>query len=403
MCLVIGSFFWLFLASVVGVILAILLLFPEVNSIIAPFTYGHWVPLHLNFNLYGWCSIPLLGLLCKWYVPFNKEREKIICIIISCWSLILLAGGYSWLNGGSSGKIFLDWSGIFSVAFPVFLFFLWLYFVFTFIKDEPKNKKINKLLFLICLGFVPYVFWFALNPETYPAINPDSGGATGTSLLGSTLGIVFLIYITPFIIGLKFCGNKNTSRYIFIGLLIHFALFGFLNHHDVSHHDIIQIISLGSVLIWIPLIFWHFRQFSWPIHSVSWLRSLAFWALILGVSGFLSFLPGGLEKMKFTNALVAHAHVAMAGMVTSFNMLLLVTLAPKATFIDEKLPFIFWHVGLLLMLFALAGLSSIEIENLGFLFRSISLTKIFSSLRLLSGLLMLYASFIWFKRGLKHE
>lgn len=46
------------------------------------------------------------------------------------------------------------------------------------------------------------------------------------------------------------------------------------------------------------------------------------------MSGWLTFLPGIPERLKFTNGLVAHAHLAMAGVVTSVNGMILNQLDP---------------------------------------------------------------------------
>ena len=44
------------------------------------------------------------------------------CIL---WSLALTLGAFSWLQGNSSGKLFLDWSGFVRIFFPSRILFLW--------------------------------------------------------------------------------------------------------------------------------------------------------------------------------------------------------------------------------------------------------------------------------------
>ena len=57
------SFAWLILSNCIGLLLATLLLLPRLNRFLGEWTYGHWaLPLHLNLNLYGWCSLPLVAL-----------------------------------------------------------------------------------------------------------------------------------------------------------------------------------------------------------------------------------------------------------------------------------------------------------------------------------------------------
>jgi cytochrome c oxidase cbb3-type subunit 1 len=86
------------------------------------------------------------------------------------------------------------------------------------------------------------------------------------------------------------------------------------------------------------------------------LWSAAGWAAFLVLDGFALFLPGALERMKFTNALVAHSHLAMAGMLTSLNFLMLISLAPRsrvATALAAPRPWLAWNLAALGMVVVL--------------------------------------------------
>src|SRR5947208_373392 len=52
------SLLWLVLANCVGVLLAAMLLFPGINALLGEWTYGRWMAVHMNLQLYGWCSLP---------------------------------------------------------------------------------------------------------------------------------------------------------------------------------------------------------------------------------------------------------------------------------------------------------------------------------------------------------
>lgn len=67
---------WLVAANLVGLLLAVFLLWPGLNDLLAPLTYGRWVPLHLDWQLYGWCSLPLVGVLFHYYLP-EDDRAAI--------------------------------------------------------------------------------------------------------------------------------------------------------------------------------------------------------------------------------------------------------------------------------------------------------------------------------------
>jgi cytochrome c oxidase cbb3-type subunit 1 len=62
----------------------------------------------------------------------------------------------------------------------------------------------------------------------------------------------------------------------------------------------------------------YLRHFTWPAGSRRWLLAFAGWGAMLLITALFTFLPGVLDRWKFTNALVAHTHIAMAGMLTCF-------------------------------------------------------------------------------------
>ncbi len=59
------------------------------------------------------------------------------------WSLALTIGAVSWLNGNSSGKLFLDWTGYARVLFPLAILFLWMVLAAGYKQawHEPENRS----------------------------------------------------------------------------------------------------------------------------------------------------------------------------------------------------------------------------------------------------------------------
>ena len=66
------SLAWLVFANAVGVLIATLLVAPRLNEVFGEWTYGRWMPVHLNVQLYGWCSLPLVAFLFKVYGADRK-------------------------------------------------------------------------------------------------------------------------------------------------------------------------------------------------------------------------------------------------------------------------------------------------------------------------------------------
>src|ERR1035441_6759882 len=198
------SLFWLVLANAVGVLVATLLIAASLNSALGEWTYGRWMPVHLNLQLYGWCSLPLVAFLFKVY---GADREPVAISgrpVLWAWSSALGIGALTWLTGHSSGKLFLDWTGYSRVLFPLALATLWCLLAFSLVNawsaqaNASLKVRISKLIGLVLLLPVPVLIYIAASPALYPPINPDSGGPTGASQIESTLVIIAILLLLPF-------------------------------------------------------------------------------------------------------------------------------------------------------------------------------------------------------------
>jgi cytochrome c oxidase cbb3-type subunit 1 len=84
-----------------------------------------------------------------------------------------------------------------------------------------------------------------------------------------------------------------------------------------------QIAGLGLLLPWLVLLPLDWRRFEWPDGTRFWRNSALVWWAVLVASGWVEFLPGVLDRMKFTSGLVGHAHLAMGGFTSSLGLLLI--------------------------------------------------------------------------------
>lgn len=366
------------------------------------------MPLHLNFHLYGWMSVPLLGILFYAYLRPDTKGLWTGELLLYAWSASLLFGGVTWLLGSSSGKLFLDWEGPAARFFLIMLCFFWVSLLVEFLlklcgdeieRLKPRSITSLKLLFLLALGCVPVSFSIALNPQTFPPINYMSSGATGASLLVSTLGVIALFVLIPLFLPLKVIKATRSPQIILL-LVFHFMLWSIINHSNSSHHDPEQIFALLSLLIWLPVLSWYYSCFAWPKGCIVWLKSFCAWGALLLFSALVTFLPGVLELAKFTNILVAHVHIAMAGMASSFLFVVLSVLLQDARSklelsVSAKTPFSLWQLGLIIQIIALFWLGVEEARMPVFLFQSSLSRTMAYMLRSIGGALMLAASFCW--------
>ena len=398
------SLAWLVAANLVGVWMALLLVKPELGVLLGEYTYGRWVPLHLNWQLYGWCSLPLVGALFSFFLRPGKAALSQARWALTAWSSALLLGGFTWLNGETTGKLFLDWNGLARLALIAAQIFLWCILAANWWKTPARGRywPLTAPLLLIALGSVPFLLLWASGPRIYPAIDPGTGGPTGASLLGSTLGIVLIMSLAPRLLGLQGPGLVLTRRHWSI-FAMSCTIFALLDRHQSSHHDWRQIAGLGTLLAWIPLLSIFLRGVEWNEGSRRWLNATLCWWSLLVATGFLEFCPGILDRAKFTHALVAHAHLAMAGLLTSFNMLLLTNLGPTSGPLAKRAPFALWHAGLAGHLTALGALATFEAMDAGWLFQRSSMEATLYLLRLLAGVVMTVASIWWLVDAVRSE
>ncbi|MGZ8940233.1 MAG: hypothetical protein ACXW32_13580, partial [Limisphaerales bacterium] len=86
------ALFWLMVGNGVGLWLALLLLFPELNRLTGEVTYGRWIPVHLNLQLYGWTSLPLVAWLFHLYPAGTEVDFDLARAATLTWSGTLAVG-----------------------------------------------------------------------------------------------------------------------------------------------------------------------------------------------------------------------------------------------------------------------------------------------------------------------
>ena len=396
------SLLWLVTANAIGVLIAILLLFPALNRQLGEWTYGRWIMVHMNLELYGWTSLPLVGLLFRVYGADRGPAAEWCRPVLWVWSAALGVGALSWLSGYSSGKLFLDWSGYARVLFPAALLAVWLLLAFAFIKSWSRSENFSvaalaaKLIGLLILLVVPFVLYLAASPSGYPPVNPDSGGPTGASQLESSLAIVAILLMLPFGITRRNAANRGIIATGWIVLAAECVLCAALGRADISHHRPAQYLSLGSLLVWLPLTPAYYAAFEWHSNTRRWrLAFLCWWAALL-VTGWVFFLPGVLDHFKFTDGLVGHSFIAMAGFTSSLIIFVMVQLLGDGGWIFNRArSFYLWNGSVVayIVLMTIAGWR----EGFDPTFTIVPGTarNVLYALRLLTGILMFLASLDW--------
>ncbi len=395
---------WLVVACGVGLLMSVLLLAPGLGTALGPLTYGRWMPLHLNLVLYGWAALPLVALLFRGFLEAaGPGTARAAEGAVQLWSASLLAGAVSWLAGQTTGKAFLDWQGFARAAFLLAMIALAGVLLAGLIsRERPARNRWGLWGLWLALLPVPVALGFATSPATYPPVNPDTGGPTGASLLGSTLGVIVIFLGAPLLLGLeRLTANRRQALEAFGALGIHSLFFWIVAQGDRSHREPLQMAAVASLLVWAWLLPRWLRCFAWPEGSRPWRLAFLAWGGALLATAVPMFLPGFLDRIKFTNALVAHAHLAMAGMATSFAALILVVVNDRTRLrgcLRNRTSFALWHGGNVVHVAALAGAGAWEAGDPGAVFRGEQAITAFYVIRALAGAAMLTAAWRWTSR-----
>jgi cytochrome c oxidase cbb3-type subunit 1 len=398
------SLAWLVFANAVGVLIALLLLVPALNQILGEWTYGRWMPVHINLQLYGWCSLPLVAFLFRVYGADRGVVSPWCRPVLWIWSGALAVGTLSWLNGHSSGKLFLDWTGYPRVLFPLAQLTLWCLLTFALIRswrhdaNRPAVIRAAKVAGLVFLLAVPFLIYIAASPSIYPPINPDTGGPTGASQLESTLVIVVILLLMPFGLARRKPGHDWQMKTAWAIAAAESLLCLALGRSDISHHRPIQYMSLGSLLVWLPLMPAYYGAFEWHSNTRRWRLAFLCWWSVLVPTGWCLFLPGVLDHFKFTDGLVGHSLLAMAGFVSSLLIFVLVQLLGEDSWIfNGTWSFCVWHASVLAYVLLMFAAGWREGSDPAFTMVPGDARNAVYALRLVLGILMLAASAVWLR------
>ena len=383
---------WLLFGNVVGLYLSILILFPGFQ--LAEWTYGRWVPVHLNVQLYGWTSLPLVAWLLSIYQVDDSSARRWASATVWAWSAALAAGVLYWLGGMTTGKIFLDWKGGALWAFLVAQVLL-LGVLAAAWRDRSHSwspqRRAAALAGLIGLALVPVALWFASSPAVYPPIDRTTGGPTGSSLLGSALVVVGLMLMLPRVVAVARTERKSRMTWWFFG--ISWLVFVVTEAIGGTHFDAHQIGSMLMLLPWVWCLPRDWAGFEWPPGSRLWRNAMFAWWGVLVLSGLLMYQPGLLDRLKFTQGLVAHSHLAMAGFTTSFCALLLVLLGGRR--IGGGWSVGLWHGAALAMIVSLAVMGWREGAGPSWMLSQPAWREWGLVIRSLCGWVMCGASLVW--------
>lgn len=117
------------------------------------------------------------------------------------------------------------------------------------------------------------------------------------------------------------------------------------------------------------------------------------WWAALVLTGYLMYFPWILDRIKFTQGLVAHSHLAMAGFTTSFCALLAVLLIGKR--MGGAATIFIWHGAVVVMLVTLAAMGWKEGAEPSWMLMNPAWREVGLALRSACGAVMFFVSVVW--------
>jgi cytochrome c oxidase cbb3-type subunit I len=389
---------WLVAGNAVGLFLSLLLFYPALNP--GALTYGRWAPVHLNSQLYGWTALPLVAWLFSIYEVHRSRSAAWAGASLWAWSGALLIGAISWLSGTSSGKIFLDWRNGSLWVFLATLAILWIVLAAAWQDGANRWSRSRKWLSgigIVALALVPVSMVFAASPAVYPPIDHTTGGPTGSSLLGSTLIVIGMMLVLPRVAGLVTAKRGSPFTWIFFALC--WIVFIVTEGMGGTHFDRWQIGAMLCLVPWAWLIPMHWKKFSWPDGTRPWRIAAISWWAILVITGVTMFMPDVLDRLKFTQGLVAHSHVAMAGFTTSFCALLIASVTGRK--LGGKITITLWNCAALGMVAVLAWMGWREGGEYSWMISQPEWRQTGLILRTIFGSMMLTISACWLRQWIR--
>jgi len=253
-----------------------------------------------------------------------------------------------------------------------------------------------KLAGLVVLLAVPFLIYFASGPTSYPPVNPDTGGPTGASQLESTLAVVAVLLLLPFGIARRAQGKSKIITVAWCVLIAESILCAAMGRADVSHHSPVQFLSLGSLLAWLPLTPAYYAAFAWHANTRRWRLAFLWWWAALLVTGWIFFLPGVLDHFKFTDGLVGHSFVAIAGFTSSVLIFVMVQLLGEGGWIFNRTrSFYLWNCSVIAYIVLMTAAGWREGFDPTFTIVPGVARDVLYTLRLVTGILMLLAGLDW--------
>jgi cbb3-type cytochrome c oxidase subunit I len=346
---IVAGLAWLLLPMLIGIALAIKLVWPDFLAGTPLLTYGRLRLFHTNGVIYGWLSTAFVGI-TYYMVPRLTGRglvsERLAWITFWVWNAAVLAGQAGLLAGRVQAVEYAEW-GPFADALFTLAYVGFAINVFgTIFRSDEKHLFVSLWYLLLGISFTALNFVMANTLVAY--LVPGAPGAAleglwihnAVGLWVTPLGTALIYYFLSIILQ-KPIYNHGLSLIGFWSLALFYPLNG-THHYFFSPIPMwTQVLaSAFSIVLFATVVTVVVNVFGTLSGRWHWITShLPLRFLVFGVFGYMLTCTQGpfqaiLEVqpvVHFTDWVVAHAHLALLGSFSFFNFAAIYHVWPQVT------------------------------------------------------------------------
>jgi cytochrome c oxidase cbb3-type subunit I len=346
------SAFWLMIATFMGILLATLLIAPDLTEGIGWLTFGRIRPVHVNLVLFGFVTPGLLSA-AFYYIPkllrTDLYSEKLGIISACAWNLAMVATVITLLAGHTQAREYAEL--IWSLDILVILCFALVIMNFVLTVAYRQEPILFVSIWYACAAVVLTAPTYALGNVIW---QPDKGALTGIPdaiLLWFYGHNIFGLLLTPLSIGVayyvipKVCKAPLYSHTLslvgFWSLIVVYTHIG--THHllQVPVPTWLKVISIvDSVAMVIPVmvflinIWYTAKSKLGEIHADiggKFVFTGTIMYFFVSIQGSIMALPQVQRVTHFNNWVVGHAHIGVLGFAGMITLGGLYYILPKMT------------------------------------------------------------------------
>lgn len=332
-----------------ALILAAKLVWPDFLGSMAWLQFGRLRVFHTNGVIYGWLGLSFLAIL-NYIVPKMANRpllsEKLAWWTLWVWTGALIVGMGAILLGGMQGIEYAEfpWYGdiLFAVAFVMAV----VNYLGTTFTSEEKQLYVSSWYFILGFAFTVLNYVMANTIPAYVA-----PGAAGAAITGLWIHNAVGLFITPIGVGVVYFMLPIMLRkpiYSHLLSLLGFWTLAFFYPLGGAHHYFFSPIPWWVQILAVPLTVVLFIVVVTVVYN--WIMTLkgswgkvpetpALTFIVVGIFAYMTTCTQGpfqaflsIQKViHFTDWVVAHAHLALLGVFSFWNIGSLLYIWPRVT------------------------------------------------------------------------